>query len=65
MQGIESLVYDDISSDKKTINLYIDEDPLGCTALYLEYYWGLFPKFEGDKLICNRKVSTKEIEIYR
>ena len=54
----ETLVYHDISADKKTVNLYIGTNLSGGQILNLEYYWALYPKFEGDQLICNRKIST-------
>lgn len=58
----ESLIYHDISADRQTLNLFIKQYSAGLTAIYFEYYWGLYPKFEGDKLICKRIISTKIVE---
>lgn len=55
----ESLIYHDISADKQTLNLFIKQYSAGLAAIYFEYYWGLYPKFEGDRLICKRIISTK------
>lgn len=52
----ESLVYHDISADAtpKVLNMYIEAGHLGLQAIYLEYYWGLYPKFEDEKLTLKR-----------
>lgn len=57
----ESLIYHDISADRQTLNLFIKQYSAGLSAIYFEYYWGLYPKFEGDRLICKRIISTKVV----
>lgn len=52
-----SLTYYDISVNDRTLNLYIEEESSGFDAISFDYYWGLFPKFEGDGLTCFRNVT--------
>ena len=58
----ELLIYHDISAARQTLNLFIKQYSAGLSAIYFEYYWGLYPKFEGDRLICKRIISTKVVE---
>ena len=52
-----SMVYHDVSADAKTVNLYIERRASGLCTIRLDYYWGLYPKFEGDKLV-SKKTET-------
>jgi hypothetical protein len=51
------MVYHDVSADAKTVNLYIERRASGLCTIRLDYYWGLYPKFEGDKLV-SKKTET-------
>lgn len=55
----QSLEYFDVSFDDKTLYLYIEEIASGLDVISLDYYWGLFPKFEGNNLVCLRNITKK------
>ena len=57
----ESLGYHDVSSEGKNVNLYIEAYPVGLDVIELEYFWGLYPKFETDILTCSRNVTKIEV----
>lgn len=57
----ESLGYYDVSSEGKNINLYIEACPIGFDVIELDYFWGLYPKFETDILTCIRNVTKIEV----
>jgi hypothetical protein len=57
----ESLGYHDVSSEGKNINLYIEAYPVGLDVIELDYFWGLYPKFETDILTCSRNVTKIEV----
>ena len=52
-----SMVYHDVSADAKTVNLYIERRASGFCMICFDYYWGLYPKFEGDKLVSKKTES--------
>ncbi len=58
----ESLVYHDVSVEEKEINLYIETYQAGLDMIRKVYFWGLYPKFEVDKLNCNRNVTIINYE---
>lgn len=57
----ESLAYHDVSADVKNINLYIEAYQTGFDVIKVVCFWGLYPKFESDKLNCNRNVTIIEV----
>jgi hypothetical protein len=58
----ESLVYHDISADKKVQNLYVETYSAGSAMISMEYYWGLYPKFDSDNLISRRFLTKLTYE---
>ena len=49
-----SMVYHDVSADAKAVNLYVEKRPSGFCMIRFDYYWGLYPKFEGEKLVSKK-----------
>ena len=56
----ESLGYHDVSAEDYNINLYIEAYPVGLSVIDLDYFWGLYPKFEADIISCSRNVTIIE-----